>query len=403
VDPFQLEASNFRIADDQVMVDVCMQMPDTQDWMIGDSYLVMNNEKLRLGGGESLDYQAATQDGRPGRRCDTLSFDLPAGTTTGPATLTIETVTAYPREGQYCTYLLNTVQPTLDARQAGIKLACEEKPGTSDARVIRKPEAMSQEEAEKIAFSTEFYTVIGPWTFPVSAIAAATPYPTVSLDDANAEPYALLQTLYQQAEANLVKPGWTYVQENWLHDIDTENFGSLTEQIPLPKLYQRGNWYQLDENGRVIQSISLLQDQAGGLLETVIFKDGQVLSSTERGQVYEQKPYRLNIPAGYIGNLEANLKLGNGRVEMVEFEGQPAIQFILDEVIPADALQWYNQRIGSDQVVAIFDRESGDLRQVKTVVTLADGSQRNLELLTLAVIPGVEPPDWLIQGLSPAP
>jgi hypothetical protein len=35
-------------------------------------------------------------------------------------------------------------------------------------QITSKPNNMSQDEAEQMVYSDEFYTVSGPWTFPVT-------------------------------------------------------------------------------------------------------------------------------------------------------------------------------------------------------------------------------------------
>ena len=35
-------------------------------------------------------------------------------------------------------------------------------------KITSKPDSMSQDEAEQLVYSDEFYTVKGPWTFPVT-------------------------------------------------------------------------------------------------------------------------------------------------------------------------------------------------------------------------------------------
>ena len=399
---FAVEARNFRQVEDQLWVDVCYLLPDTQDWMIGEAFLQVAGEKMPISGGSLNLYQPAGENGASGRRCDTLTFDIFSGLQAQDALLMINTMQAYPREGQYCDYLMNIVQPTLQARQTGIQLACDEGPGYSNGKVISKPAEMTQQQAEQIAFSSEYYSVSGPWSFPVRSLPTATPYPTVAIDDLQASPYNLLQTLYQIGSSKLDFPGWVYTQENWQHDIDLGSYGTTDSGVSLPQVYQRQSWYNLDKSGRVIQSVELLYDTDGLLKETTIFTNGQYWSPTTGSQSYPQQPFHLQIAARYIGSLEANLKAGYGSARHIEFEGHLAIQFSLDESLPISNPQWYNQSIQRDQVTAIFDTGSGQLQQIKTVVELADGSLRTLEFMKLDILSGIEPPQEVIEILAHA-
>ena len=60
---------------------------------------------------------------------------------------------------------MTKIQQTLDDRGTGIVLGCVDSNGVQVMQIMGKPEAMSQEEAEQIVFSDEFYTIRGPWSF----------------------------------------------------------------------------------------------------------------------------------------------------------------------------------------------------------------------------------------------
>jgi len=398
---FAVTAGNFLTNGDKLDVDVCILIPDTQDWMIDQASLQVGGTQIPLSAGALLEYKPAASDGTPGRRCDRLSFNLPVDIDISEAILTVQSIAAPPREGQTCKFLLETVQKILDERNSGIKIACTEGPGYSDARVVRKPDTMSQAQAEQVAFSREYYSVEGPWTFSAAGIPTATPYPTVALGDAQAQPFAVMQTLNQKADAGLAFPGWVYTREDWQHDIDTENYSALLDGTPLPKYYQRETWRRLNDNGRVFQSVSLLHAADGKLLETSVFTSGTYWSSSSPER-YPQQPYKLHLNEPYIGSLQANLKDGRGSAGISELDERPAIQFTLNEDSQVFNPPGHNQPILSDLVTAIFDRDSGQLRLIKTIVRLADGSQRTLEHMRLLVQGGIEPPPEVLDTLAKA-
>ncbi len=396
---FKISASNFRFDEDQVKVDVCLSLPDEQDWMLDRARLQLGALTLDQAGGELLEYQAAGESGQPGRRCDTLFFEVNQQPELSNAVLTIDSLSAPPREGQYCEFLLNNVQTILDQHGAGIKLSCTEQAGYSDAKVISKPETMSQAEAEQIAFSREYYGVDGPWQFRAEGIPTATPFPTAAVDDPNADPYTLLRTLNQIADASVTYPGWVYLQENWQHDIDPDHLLGEINGGTMPKSYQRETWLRLDENHRVIQSVSLLKDLTGNVLETVIFSGGTYLNKISQ-ESYLQNPYRFHFNEPFFGNLQANLEQGNGSAIRSELDGQAMIQFVVDEKLFNNDPNFYAQPIVSDQVTAYLDPASGQLRQLQTVATLADGSQRRLEFMRLETSNIKEPPQSVLTLLA---
>lgn len=396
---FDISATNFRLDEDQVKIDVCFNLPDQQDWMLDRARLQLGALTLDQTGGELLEYEQATSQGKPGRRCDTFYFEAPLNSVVSEAILTIESVSAPPREGQYCEFLLSTVQPFLDQRGAGIKVSCTEQTGYSDAKVISKPDDMTQAEAEQIAFSREYYRVDGPWQFRAEGIPTATPFPTAAVDDPDADPYALLRTLNQIADASVTYPGWVYLQENWQHDIDPDHLLGKINGGYMPKSYQRETWLRLDENRKVIQSVSLLKDLSGSVLETVVFSDGISMNKTTQ-ESYTQNPYRFHFNEPFFGNLQANLEQGSGSALRGELDGRAVFQFTIDEKFVNNDPNFYAQPVVGDQVTAYLDPASGQLRQLQTVATLADGSQRRLEWMHLQASSLNEPPQAVLDLLA---
>ena len=57
------------------------------------------------------------------------------------------------------------IQQTLNERGIAIQLGCVDSNGVQTMQIVSKPDTMSQEEAEQIVYSDEFYTVKGPWAF----------------------------------------------------------------------------------------------------------------------------------------------------------------------------------------------------------------------------------------------
>jgi hypothetical protein len=60
------------------------------------------------------------------------------------------------------------IQQSLQERGIAITLDCPVVDGSATMQITSKPDSMSQDEAEQLVFSDEFYTVKGPWTFPVT-------------------------------------------------------------------------------------------------------------------------------------------------------------------------------------------------------------------------------------------
>jgi hypothetical protein len=150
-----------------VNADVCFTIPDTSDWSIWAASLNYGEVALQEYGTTLVSLQEAA-NGQPGLRCDTLTFVVPPDADLSSATILIDSIAAYPREGEYCTVYMPKIQQSLLERGIGILLDCVEADGMTTMQIVSKPPEMTQEEAEQIVFSDEFYTVKGPWMFPFS-------------------------------------------------------------------------------------------------------------------------------------------------------------------------------------------------------------------------------------------
>ncbi|HRQ25241.1 MAG TPA: hypothetical protein PLF42_17575, partial [Anaerolineales bacterium] len=81
------------------------------------------------------------------------------------ATVVIDSIAATPREGEYCSVYLPKIQQAMEERGTGITLDCVEMNGALTMQITGFPPSMTQQQAEEIVYSDEFYTVTGPWTF----------------------------------------------------------------------------------------------------------------------------------------------------------------------------------------------------------------------------------------------
>ncbi|MGB7875146.1 MAG: hypothetical protein WBL25_12240 [Anaerolineales bacterium] len=154
----------------QVYADVCFTMPDASDWTIWKASLKYADTVVQEYGGTLVSLQEPGVDGQPGQRCDTLEFYVPPDADLSTVLISIESLAAYPREGEYCTIYMPKIQQTLNDRGIAITLECNEANGAATMQITGKPGTMSQEEAEQIVYSDEFFTVKGPWEFTFNLV-----------------------------------------------------------------------------------------------------------------------------------------------------------------------------------------------------------------------------------------
>ena len=81
------------------------------------------------------------------------------------ATIVIDSIAATPREGEYCSVYMPKIQQAMLERGIGIALDCVDVNGVLTMQITSIPPEMTQEQAEEIVYSDEFYSVKGPWSF----------------------------------------------------------------------------------------------------------------------------------------------------------------------------------------------------------------------------------------------
>lgn len=149
----------------ELHTEVCFTLLDTSDWSIWGA-------SLQYAGGSTIDFGSTllslqtSTEGQSGVRCDTLSFfNIPPDADLSTAIVTVDAIAAPPRAEDYCTIYIHKIQQTLDERGIAIQLGCVESAGVQIMQIVSQPDTMSQEEAERIVYSDEFYTIKGPWSF----------------------------------------------------------------------------------------------------------------------------------------------------------------------------------------------------------------------------------------------
>jgi len=149
----------------QVNVNVCFTLINGSDWSVSGATLQYAGATVTDFSSTMLSLQEPVE-GQSGSRCDTLSFlNIPPDADLTTVTITIDAIAAPPRAEDYCTIYMPKIQQALNDRAIAITLGCVDSNGTQIMQILSKPDSMSQEDAEKIVYSDEFYTVKGPWAF----------------------------------------------------------------------------------------------------------------------------------------------------------------------------------------------------------------------------------------------
>jgi len=128
----------------QVNANVCFTLLDGSDWSVSGATLQYAGAAITDFSSTLLSIQEPVE-GQSGLRCDTLA--------------------APPRAEDYCSIYMPKIQQALNDRAIAITLGCVDSNGSQVMQILSRPDSMSQEEAEQIVYSDEFYTVKGPWSF----------------------------------------------------------------------------------------------------------------------------------------------------------------------------------------------------------------------------------------------
>ncbi len=149
----------------EVHAQVCFTLPDTSDWSIWGANLQYTGGSVIDFGSTLLSLQESVE-GQSGSRCDDLSFfNIPPDADLTNVTISVDAIAAPPRAEDYCGIYMSKIQQTLIERGIAIQLGCVDSDGVQVMQILSKPDTMSQEEAEQIVYSDEFYTIKGPWSF----------------------------------------------------------------------------------------------------------------------------------------------------------------------------------------------------------------------------------------------
>lgn len=150
-----------RMEGKNVNASVCFTLPDAADWSIWSASLNYSGIVLQEYGTTLL----SLQEGNPGLRCDTLTFVVPPDADLTNASIAINSIAALPQPDDYCSVYLPKIQQSMLERGIGIVLDCVDINGALTMQILSIPPEMTQQQAEEIVYSDEFYTVQGPWIF----------------------------------------------------------------------------------------------------------------------------------------------------------------------------------------------------------------------------------------------
>lgn len=151
----------------QLNADLCFSLPSDSDWSIWSA-------SLQYAGTVNTEYSSVLlslqlpAEGAPGRRCDTLSFYVPPDAVLTNGVITIDSIAALPREGEYCSLYMPKIQQSLQERGLAVTLECVDVNGIPTMQITSFPPELTKEQVEQLVYSDEYYSLKGPWSFNFS-------------------------------------------------------------------------------------------------------------------------------------------------------------------------------------------------------------------------------------------
>ncbi len=212
--------------------------------------------------------------------------------------------------------------------------------------------------------------------------------PTQTTEPATVTPQtniqAILDTLYaliKKAQA-LQKPGWLHIVTTNTGDTDKGNHGEINGVV-LPLNYTQEIWQLIDEGGYVPESVSIERGMDGLIVQAAVRKDGLVWNTLTGEYTMETPETSTSAYQPYLTSVLHDVERTNEyqRLELapVELEGREAIRLTIfyENRQPVQTVD-YNQPTSKSEKTIFIDSETGLPIREQWIVTLMDGSRREL-------------------------
>lgn len=162
INGMKITLNNIRRDGKWLNADICFPVLDGEDWML--NHISFSNGEIDTRDHSSIVIEPIipAKDGIPGRRCDTVMFDLGEAVDLSEFTITVHSIYAPPREGGTCDRAKIVAQKMAEQ---GIKIACVQEDNFDGFQVVEKPASMSEAEAGQLVMDAMWYVIKGPWMF----------------------------------------------------------------------------------------------------------------------------------------------------------------------------------------------------------------------------------------------
>jgi hypothetical protein len=166
----EFTASNFHTQDNHVFVDVCYDLPGNDVWDVNMATLQYGDKSTSDFAVNEFFVDVAKDNKQKGSRCLSLDFyGVDPGGNFSTLKLMVGNIGQIPpTEGHECEGYLGRINNNTKVLELGIEVACEQLPYGSQINVMKKPNSMSDEDANTWVAQAMYGQVNGPWEFTVT-------------------------------------------------------------------------------------------------------------------------------------------------------------------------------------------------------------------------------------------
>ena len=158
-----IEIVGKQVVDNSLLVDMCFQVPDEKDWLLGarpeDIVLAVGDQTIPHSGWSVID-EKTDADGVM-IRCDEVKFQLSGQEDLSKFGVTVNHLITSIPEIPDC----DKAQAKLDKKNTGIKIKCTKTESSFSYEIKQKPEKMNSYEVQQSIDAAFRDSIDGPWVF----------------------------------------------------------------------------------------------------------------------------------------------------------------------------------------------------------------------------------------------
>ena len=163
VNGIEIEIIGKQVVDNFLLVDMCFQLPDDNDWLLGnrpeDITLTVGDKVIPHAGWSVVDSQ---MDGNGNKlNCDRVKFQLSGQEDLNSFVITVNHLITSIPEQPNC----DKAQAKLDKKNTGIKIKCSKSESSFSYEIAQKPNNMSDYDLRRSIEIALSETIDGPWVF----------------------------------------------------------------------------------------------------------------------------------------------------------------------------------------------------------------------------------------------